>query len=99
MFLDWNTLFYFKEEIMLSALLKMSGFMILRIVYGKEKWKKESEGIALPMVLSLFFIFWLLCLIFLFSGSAANDFWICLIYGIAFPVVILVWAINVRKKQ
>ena len=84
---------------MLSALLKMSGFMILRLIYGKEKWKTMSESFVLPIVLSLFFIFWLLCLLFLFSGSAANDFWLCLIYGLGFPIAILVWAIIVRKNN
>ncbi len=84
---------------MLSALLKMSGFMILRLIYGKEKWEKMTGSSALPIVLSLLFVFWVLCLLFLFSGSAANDFWICLTYGLVFPIAILVWAIIVRKNN
>lgn len=83
---------------MLSALLKMSGFFILRLIYGKEKAEAMSEGLTLPMVLSLLFVFWLLCLLFLSSGTTANDFWLCLIYVIGYPVVLLVWSIIVRKK-
>lgn len=84
---------------MLSALLRMSGFLILRLIYGKEKAETMSESLTLPMVLSLLFIFWLLCLLFLFSGTAANDFWLCLVYVIGYPVAILIWSILARREN
>lgn len=84
---------------MLSGLLKMSGIVILRIVYGKDKWKTKSQNFELSVGLSILFMFWLICLIILFADSAANDFWLCLIYGLGFPVAILVWTIIVRKSN
>lgn len=84
---------------LLSGLLSMSGFLILRLIYGKEKAETMSERFRLHIVLSLFFVFWLLCLLFLFCGIAANDFVFCLIYVLGFPIAILVWAIIVRKNN
>lgn len=84
---------------MLSGLLKMSGFLILWLIYGKEKAETMSESLTLPIVLSLLFIFWLLCLLFLFSRTAANDFWLCLVYVIGYPVAIIIWSILARREN
>ena len=82
-----------------SGLLRVIGFIILRIVYGKEKYKRMSERSGLAMFLSVIFAFWLLCLIFLIAGVAANDFWIVLLLVLAFPLTILMWAIIARKNK
>ena len=84
---------------MIGALLKMSGFLILRLIYGKNQKKIKEIGAGLPILLSIGFIFWLLCLLFLIAGITANDFMLCLIIGIGYPVALIVLGIVVRTKK
>lgn len=84
---------------MLAGLLKMSGFLILKLIYGKDSKKLEEFGLGIPMVLSLCFIFWLMSLLFLFIGAAAKDAWLCIVFGIGYPLVLLIWGMLVRTKK
>ena len=87
---------------MLVGLLRISGVLVLRIVYGKHYEEKvdSSEGgmIGISLLLSLLNVMWLLCLMFWLSGTAEKDIIICIIGSIVYPVCIAIWAIIVRKK-
>lgn len=83
---------------MLGALLKMSGFFILRLIYGKDSKRLEKFGVGIPLLLSLSFIFWLMSLLFLFSGVAAGDTWFCIVFAIAYPLGLLLWRVLVRRR-
>lgn len=84
---------------MLSGLLKASGMLILRLVYGKKYSEKVSEKIGLMMLLSIANIFWLMSILFLATGIAANDTALCVIMLIVYPVAIASWTVIERKKQ
>jgi len=90
---------------MFLGLLKMSGFLILSLIYGKEKCKEKEESLGqelfvlLSVFLSGLFAFWMICLVLLFSGAASNDFLFALITAIAFPVLIFIWAMIARKQN
>lgn len=81
---------------MLSGLLKMSGFFILKLIYGKDSKKIEKFGVGIPLLLSTGFVFWLLSLMFLFLESTAEDTLIALIFGIGYPLMLLIWGIVAR---
>ena len=84
---------------MLSGILKLSGLLILRIVYGKEYSEEYSQKTSLVIFLSLVNCLWLLCSLFLIAGMAVNDTVFCAIIAIGYPVAIIVWAVMTRKKQ
>lgn len=84
---------------MLSGLLIVSGMLVLRLVYGKKYSEKHSEKFGLMILLSLMNIFWLLSVLFLTAGIAANDTVICAIMAIGYPVAIAIWTVIERKKQ
>ena len=84
---------------MFAGILKMGGMLILLPVYGKKIDRFKSLSLVAMSLLSFALIFWILCLVFLFSGIAANNSTLCIIYSIAFPVVIIVWTIYVRVFQ
>ena len=83
---------------MIGAFFQLSGRLILLLVYGKNN-PKMPQGPTISLLLSIAFIFWFLCLLFLFTGTAEKDFWICIIYGIIFVVGIIIWAIIARTKS
>ena len=74
---------------MFAGILKMGGMLILLLVYGKKIDRFKSLSLVAMSLLSFALIFWILCLVFLFSGIAANNSTLCIIYSIAFPVVII----------
>ncbi len=80
----------------------MSGFLILLLIYGKKNKQKAkelaSDFILIPLSISFAFIMWFMCLVFLFGGISGNDAIGCIIYGIAFPAALVIWAIIVRRK-
>lgn len=84
---------------MLAGLLKMSGFLILRIIYGKDSKKLEEFGFGIPMALSLGFIFWLMSLLFLSADMAAGDTWLCIVFAIGYPLGLLIWRMLVRRPD
>ena len=84
---------------MLAGFLKMSGMLVLRLVYGKKYGEKHSEKFGLMMLLSMANIFWLLSILFLAAGIAANDTILCVIMAIGYPVAIAIWTALERKKQ
>lgn len=83
---------------MLQGLLRMTGFLILRIIYGKDSKRPQEFGIGVPLLLSVGFVFWLLSLMLLFAGSAAKDTLICIVFGVGFPLALVIWGILARKK-
>ena len=84
---------------MLSGMLKASGILILRLVYGKEYSEKASRKIGLMMLLSIANILWLMSVLFLAAGSASNGTALCVIMMIVYPVAIASWTVIERKKQ
>lgn len=84
---------------MLSGLLQISGMLILYLVYGSKSEKIKSIPSWVSTVLSFVCIFWMISLIFLFSGISGNDTWICLLLGIGFPVFVIVWCFIARSKK
>ena len=84
---------------MLAGFLKVSGMLVLRLVYGKKYAEKHSEKFGLMILLSLANIFWLLSVLFLVAGIAANDTVICAIMAIGYLVAIAIWTVLERKKQ
>lgn len=91
---------------MIAGILKIAGFIIMRLVYGKDefdkRWPCDPEApkvlVVVQCILSIAFVFWLLSLLFWIFGIAAKDTFICAVYSIAFPVFIVVWTIIVRKR-
>lgn len=85
---------------MLAGLLRVSGMLILRLVYGKKYDENHSEKFGLMNLLSLVNIFWLMIVWFLVAGIVANakDTAICVIMAIGYPLAIAVWTIIERKK-
>lgn len=84
---------------MLSGLLKVSGMLILRLVYGKKYAENHSEKFGLMILLSLANIFWLMSILFLVTGIAAKDTAICAVMAIGYPIAIAIWTVIERKKQ
>lgn len=84
---------------MLAGLLKVSGMLILRLVYGKKYAENHSEKFGLMILLSLANIFWLMSVLFLVAGIAAKDTAICAIMAIGYPLAIAIWTIIERKKS
>lgn len=78
---------------MLSGILSMAGLLILRLVYGKKFSQKNFNMRGLPLVLTVAFIFWLLAILFLFTGASTSDLWFCILYGVGFPAVLIFWGI------
>lgn len=83
---------------MLSGLLKVSGMLVLRLVYGKKYAEKSSEKFGLMLLLSLANVFWLMSILLLFAGSAAKDTALCVIMAIGYPIAIVIWAVMVRRN-
>ena len=89
---------------MLVGLLKMAGFGILVLVYGKEEYEKrwlstpKERTEFVQYLLSLAFFFWLVCSLSWIFGATANDTLFCAVFSLAFPVLIAVWAFIVRKR-
>ena len=83
---------------MLKGLLQISGMLTLWIVYGKKYSEKAANKFGLMILLSIANIFWLLSILFLATGSAANDTALCIILAIGYPIAITIWAIISRKK-
>lgn len=83
---------------MLSALLKVSGMLILKLVYGKSFSERGSKKTGLMLLLSTANIMWLICVLFLVAGNTANATALCVIMAVVYPVVIAVWAVLERKK-
>ena len=84
---------------MIGGLLKVSGMLILKLVYGKKFEEKASEKFILMIFLSLINIVWLFAFMLFVSGTAANDTVTCAILTFAYPIIIAVWAVIERKKQ
>ncbi len=83
---------------MLSALLKISGVLIIKLIYGKNSQKKlEGIGPVIPLILSGCTCFWFICLILLisfdFSADSIPGIVICTLY----PAALIIWAIIVRR--
>ena len=83
---------------MIGGLLRVSGLLILLIVYGK---KKVIEHRSLMAELSLSFanIMWLMCFAFWIGGIASNDTVFCAIVTIGYPIAIVIWTVIARIKQ
>lgn len=85
---------------MFAGLLKMSGFLILMLIYGKKNKQKVNKIVEdfffIPLALSFAFIMWFICL--MLAGIDSGDQIGCIIYGITFPAALVVWAIIVRRK-
>ena len=84
---------------MLSGLLKVSGMLVLKLVYGKKYVEKSSEKFGLMLFLSLANVFWLMSILFLFAGIAAKDTALCALMAIGYPIAIAIWTVWERKKQ
>lgn len=84
---------------MLSGLLKMSGALILRIVYGKKYTEQYKEKVPLMLFLSALNIFWLMAFGILVSGNAGDDVVLCAVLVAAYPIAITVWHIIERRKR
>lgn len=84
---------------MLSGFLKASGWLILKVVYGKKFAEKASDSVGLMILLSLANVFWLLCILFLATGISANDTVFCIVAAVVYPVAITIWAFFARKKR
>ena len=87
---------------MIQGLLKLTGMLVLKIVYGKhykeevaDKWQKR---LPLMLFLSAMTIFWLVCVALLCSGNAGKDTLYIALAVLAYPCAIAVWTIRVRKK-
>lgn len=75
------------------------GYFILELIYGRYSKKLNEFGVGSQLLLSIGFVFWLLCLLFLFAGITVNDTWFCVLYGIGFPLALTIWGIIVRNKH
>lgn len=84
---------------MLAGLLKMSGFLILKLIYGKNIKKIEEIESALSIALSIGFVFWLISLLILCAGIAANDTWLCIAIVVGYPLILIIWCILVRLNK
>ena len=80
---------------MLRVIGLLVGTLILKLVYGK-RYNNENNKIWKPLLVSVAFILWLLCIGFLALGLAEQDYIICLSVSIGFPIAIIIWAIIVR---
>lgn len=80
---------------MLSALLKMSGLLTLKIVYGKAYSQKATEKTWLTLLLSIANIFWLISILLLIPGGATGD---TILMAVGYPVAITIWTIISRKQ-
>ena len=87
---------------MIQGLLKFTGLLVLKIVYGKryqeevtDKWKKR---LPLMLFLSTINIFWLLGIIALCSGNIGKDTLYVALAVLIYPCAIAAWAVRVRKK-
>lgn len=80
---------------MLSGLLNMGGYLILLIVYGKDRAKFYFDIFPLCAALTLSLVGWLICLLFWCANMAQEI--IVPIYSIAYPIAIAAWAIYERK--
>ena len=83
---------------MLNGLLFYAGSLIIRIIYGKNQTWIEPQG-CLAMVLTICVAFWMICLAFLFGFPDAEDMWLSLAYVIAFPIILIIWGIVVRRNR
>ena len=83
---------------MLKGLLKVSGMLVLKLVYGSQYEEKAYDRIWLMLLLSMVNIFWLLCILFLIAGIAAKDTVLCAVFVITYPVIIAIWSAVERKK-
>lgn len=84
---------------MIAGLLKASGFLILKLIYGKDSKKLEEFGLGTPMMLSVCLMFWLMSLLLLFTGAATKETWLHIVFGIGYPLVLFVWGMIVRAKK
>lgn len=85
---------------MMGGFLKISGKLILRLVYGKKQAEKIFEEFGcIIFPLSLANIFWLLSLLFIATGITGKDTILCIIMAIGYPVAIAIWTIIARKMQ
>lgn len=87
---------------MITGFLKVSGMLILKIVYGKNFKSKiaasENGMTGIMILLSVVNIIWLMSLLFWISGIAAGDTVLCIIVSFAYPVAIIVWSVIARKS-
>ena len=87
---------------MLAGLLKVSGLLILKIVYGshlQEKISSSQNGMTATMVLfSMLNIFWILCIAIFLTEDKREGIEFLLAICIAYPVAIAIWAIITRRK-
>ncbi len=83
---------------MLSGLLKVSGMLILKIVYGKDYAAKASEKIGLMMLLSVANFSWLMCILSLVAGIAAKDTVWCILMAVGYPITVVIWSVVVRRN-
>lgn len=77
-------------------MLRISGILILLIVYRKDRSKIKDIPNCIAVILSLLTYFWVLCFLGLF---VAGNILLPLIMVFGYPAAIAAWAIIVRKEQ
>lgn len=82
---------------MLKGLLMMTGIIIVRLIYGKDR-KVEGGLMSLALLLSAGFVFWVINLIMLIIGATADDYLLSMVYTVGFPLALIVWGIIVRIR-
>ncbi len=83
---------------MLGGLLKVSGLLILKLVYGKS-FDEENSSTMIMLLLSMANVFWLLSILFCLAGKSLTTIAFAAFIAIGYPIAIAIWAINERKKQ
>ena len=83
---------------MLSGLLKASGILILRFVYGKY-YDPEKQSLGKALLFSAINCFWLLSLLFVFTASNWYTLVGYLLFIIGYPTALFVWRYKVKKAH
>ena len=74
------------------------GVWIYRLVSGKKSDEVEITDLQ-PLLITLGFVAWVLCLILCVAGSAGADLWLSIAFIIGFPAALVIWGILARRKN
>ncbi|MBR5422823.1 MAG: hypothetical protein IK108_02325 [Clostridia bacterium] len=83
---------------MLTGLLKASGILILRFVYGKY-YDPEKQSLGKALLLSAINCFWIMTALFLITASTWYILLAYLLFLIGYPTVLIVWRYKVKKSH
>ena len=82
---------------MIEGLLKASGILVFRLVYGKY-YAPEDHSLGLMLLLSVVNCAWLMALLFSWMMSKWYQLLPCILFIVGYPALLVLWRVKVQKK-